>query len=280
MLTFLSQRFNHSQGLRVLMPVAAVMVLTGACVKAHSLQMVSRKQDSLSLHINTRQDYDHLDIFIYADTLTRPLEAHFRKGSERHLRLPCSRGDKIIVALADVRGEFGGLPSTVEAMEAISMSYCDEDPDAPFQSGYCSLQGALQAELALSSLLCPVKIGTLCLEDDAPLCDPVVSLRHVSAEMHILRQDGFHPTHTLDGAETLEFPLMMMRSLPFDIAAVPQRADITLYCYPNEDKEGPGGGGTELVVSGYFRGEIRNFYIPLGSIKRGDCIYIDVLLKE
>ena len=280
MLTFTPHWFDHSQGSRVLMPVAAVMVLTGACVKALPLQSTEREADSLSLHIDAPRPYGHLDVFIYSDTLTKALESHWRSDSARTLRLPCGKGDKIIVALADVRGEFGEkLPATYDAMENISMDYAGEDPSAPFQSGFCYVQGPREADLRLSPLLCSVNIGSISLQGDAPLCAPVLSLRHVSAAFPILRQDGFHPSHTLDGPDGLDFPLMMLRSLPFDIASVPQQAGITLYCYPNEDEAGPGGGGTELVVSGYYLKELREFYIPLGNIKRGGCIYIDVKLE-
>jgi len=280
MLTFLLQSSRKSQGLRVLMPITAVMVLAGACVKTQTLPMPEKQCDSLCIHVSSVPGYSHLDIFIYSDSLDRPLEQHFRCDKGQSIKLPCYEGEKIIVGLANLRGEFGELlPRTYEAMENLSMRYADEDPSQPFQSGICYLQGGSTAELKLSPLLCPIHINDICMEGDAPLCDPVASLQRVNAEIPILRMDGFHPSRTLDGPEGLDFPLMMMQALPFDIAAVPQRAGITLYCYPNEDEQGLSGGGTELLISGFQSGEPREFCIPLGKISRSGAINLDLELQ-
>ena len=136
LLSDLKPKFHHlqSNGARALL--TAVTVLTCACTQAPSLHSDPSETDSLTIHICSALPYHHIDIFIFADTLTRPLESHMRAGSEPFLNLPAGRGDKLIVALADVRGSFGSaLPERYSTMERLTMNYADEDPGAPLQAG-------------------------------------------------------------------------------------------------------------------------------------------------
>ena len=73
---------------------------------------------------------------------------------------------------------------------------------------------------------------------------------------------------------------MMLQEFPFDIGKRPQDAGITLWCYPNEDKDGPGGRSTALRISGRIRDELKEYLIPLGPIRRGAGLEIDIELKE
>ena len=49
--------------------------------------------------------------------------------------------------------------------------------------------------------------------------------------------------------------------------------------YPNEDDGGPGGRGTALLISGRQQGVEKEFHIPLGPVKRGAQINLDIELK-
>ena len=275
----LSHRFIHLQGYGACTLFTAVVVLICACTQAPSLHSGSTETDSLSLHINSPTPYGHLDLFIYADTLTRALQTHMRTGSGTTLHIPAGDGSRIAVAIANARAEFSSFPATFDTMEKITMEYADEDPDSPLLAGSCPLQGGRTAEMDILPLLCPVSIGKISIEADAPLEDAVVQLVSANARAEILRTDGFHPSIVLDSPERLRHPLMMLREFPFDIGSRPQESGITLWCYPNEDDGGPGGRGTALLISGRQQGVEKEFHIPLGPVKRGAQINLDIELK-
>lgn len=272
--------FDHLQSNGICRFITAATVLVSACTQVPPLQSdPTASIDSLSIHISSSLPYDHVDVFVFSDTLTRPLESHMRAGNSRFLKIPTGEGDKTIVALADVQGVFeGSLPESFPTMEKLSMNYADEDPDAPLQAGSCSIAAGRIAELEIQPLLCPVLIRSICIDADAPLRDAIVQLERVNAQAEILRKDGFHPSFTLDSPAGLRHPLMMIREIPFDIGSSPQEAGITLWCYPNEDDDGPGGGNTALRISGTLAGQEEIFRIPLGPIKRGSQIYLDIEL--
>lgn len=276
----MSQRFEYLQGYGACTLFTAVMVLICACTQAPSLQSKIQETDSLTIHINSPLPYGHLDLFIYEDTLARAILSHTRTGSGTILHIPAGSGSRTAVAIANARGEFSTLPATFDTMEKITMDYADEDPDDPLMAGFCTLQGGRTAELDILPLLCPVTIGKISIEADALLEDAVVQMVSVNARAEILRSDGFHPSTVLDSPEKLRHPLMMLREFPFDIGSSPQNAGITLWCYPNEDDDGPGGRGTALLISGSLRGRMQEFRYPLGRIRRGSSLEIDIELNK
>ena len=274
-------KFHHLQSNGAGALLTAVTVLTCACTQAPSLHSELPDSDSLTVHICPALPYHHIDIFVFADTLTRPLECHLRAGSTPFLKLPASGGDKLVVGLADVRGSFGSaLPDRYSTMEKITMEYADEDPDAPLQAGQGSGRKGKTVELDILPLLCPVSIRSISIDADAPLCAAVARLERVNASARILNSDGFHPNSTVDGPEGLEFPTMMLQEFWEDIGSSPRPAGITLWCYPNEDEDGPGGGGTRLLITGTLAGERRAYRIPLGKIRRGARLELDITLKN
>ena len=277
----LALKFEHLQSNGVQALLTAVTVLICACTRAPSLQNHPAIADSLLIHINSTLPYDHLDILVYKDTLTQPLESHFRFGSGINLRIPCHPGSKIVAAIADIDGELaeGLVPDRFSTLEQLSMNYADENPYAPLQSGYVTIDGKRRCELALSPLLCTIEIGEISIDGDYPLLDPVAGLTGVSASADIFRYDGFHPSYTLDGPETLRYPMMMLTEIPFDIGNTPREAGIRLYCYPNEDEYSPGGSGTSIIVSGIIEEGFKQFDIPLGPLRRGGFLEKDIILK-
>lgn len=267
----------QSNGARGLL--TAVTVLSAACTRAPSLHSEYPVNDSITIHINSRKSYNYIDIFIYADTLTQPLESHKRfEGSHCFIKMPSGGGDKIAVALANVRGDFKELPSSFEVMEKLTMNYASEDPSAPLQSGYGFTEAGATLELEVAPLLCPVRIKSVCYLSDAPLTDAIIQLEGVSSQAEIFRSNGFHPSQTLNSPGILEFPFMMLQDLPSVIGSSPQRTDITLYCYPNEDADGLSG-GTALRINGMSSGKEKSFRIPLGPVRRGHEPQLDIELK-
>ena len=276
----LPPKFHHLQSNGARWLLTAVTVLNCACTRAPSLHNNLSATDSITIHVNAKP-YGHIDVFIYADTLTRALESHRRfQGGQTFLRMSAKAGDKIVAALSDVSREFKELPGTFDVMEKFTMSYADENPSAPLQSGTACGEAGRLLELSLTPLLCPISIGKIRIEADVPLEDAVVQLVNVNAQAEILRSDGFHPAQTLNGPETLEYPLMMLRELPSMIGSSPLPVGITLWCYPNEDEDSPGGRCTTLRIIGRIRGEMKEYHIPLGPIRRGTGRELDIELKE
>ena len=280
LLSDLKPKFHHLQSNGAKALLTAVTVLTCACTQAPSLHSDFPVKDSLTIHICQALPYHHIDIFVFADTLTRQLEFYRRFGEEAFLKLPSDGGDKLVVALADVRGSFGALPDRYSTMERLTMRYADEDPEAPLQAGQGSAETGRTVELNILPLLCPVSIRSISIAADAPLCGAVVQLERVNASAEILRTDGFHPSATINSPAGLDFPMMMLREFQEDIASVPTPTGITLWCYPNEDGDGPGGGGTRLLVTGSLSGERKAWRIPLGKIRRGARLELDITLKN
>ncbi len=272
-------KFHHLQRYGAQTLLTAVTVLICACTRAPSLHSDTADTDSLTVHVCSAIPYNHIDIFVFADTLTRQLEFHRRLGSRTFINLPACKGDKLVVALANVQGSFGALPERYSTMERLTMDYADEDPAAPLQAGQCHAEAGKMTELDILPLLCPVSIGRISLDENAPLEEAVVQLLNVNERAEILRSDGFHPSATLDSPETLRHPHIMLQEFQFDIGSLPQDAGITLWCYPNEDEDGPGGRCTALRISGRLRGKTKEYLVPLGPVHRGKGLEVDIELK-
>lgn len=257
--------------------LTAVMVLSAAsCNKAPGLQ------SGITVHINCDISYSTIDIFVYSDTLTRQLESRLRYGGETFLHIPANDGDKILAAFANVPGAFieGALANYAEA-EQLTMRYCLDNPDSPLLSGSAQVYASpgARCELKLLPLLCPITIGKISIEGDAPLEDPVLRLENVNEQARVLQTDGFHPVSTVSSAESLLYPLMMVRPLTFDLGNTPRESGVTLWCYPDETVPGPGGEGTVLVVSGELNGTHKEYRKPLGKIRRGSRLHLDLALE-
>jgi len=271
-------RFNHLQSYGASALLTAVTVLSFACTRAPSLHSDSAAADSLTLHISSPLPYKQTLVLIYKDSLTQPLEAHYHFGSENFVRLPADDCDRIVAAIADLPGEIAEerIPDRFSALEQVSMNYCDENPEAPLQAGYSSLQGSGRCELSISPLLCRIELGEISLQGDAPLKDPVVQLINVNAVAQIFRHDGFHPSITLDDPSSLSHPMMMLQVLPFDIGSSPQKAGISLWCYPNENSMSP----SILRITGWLSAELVSYDAALPQLGRGSRIMIDIRISD
>ena len=255
--------------------LTAVTVLSAAsCNKAPGLQ------SGITVHINSEIEYNSLDIFVYSDTFTMPLETHRRVEKEKFIIIPAGEGDKTVVALANVPGTFidGALSSYSEA-ENLAMRYSMDNPETPLLSGSSQTTAGALCELRLLPLLCPVEIGRLSIVGGFPLEYPVLRLENVNEQARVLQTDGFHPVSTISSPESLLYPLMMVRPLPFDLGNSPQESGVTLWCYPDETVPGPGGEGTVLVISGELHGAHREYRKSLGKIRRGSSLHLDITLE-
>lgn len=269
----------HAPGACVLFTAVTVLNVA-SCNRDPGLQSMKHPQET-TVHINCPYPYGHIDVFIYSDTLSRPLQSHMRLAGKKFFAIDADGGDKLIAAIANVEGEFReNALATFAQIEGITASYSTENPDAPLLSGYTSARAAAGStcELTLLPLLCPVETGRISISGDAALTDPVISLEGVNGQARLMQSEGFHPTSTLESARSLRYPQMMERPLDFDVGNSPRETGVTLWCYPNETGDGPAGGGTVLIVSGMLRGQDTSFRIPLGIIRRGTKVSLDISL--
>ncbi len=268
----------HMPGVCLLL--TAAVVLSGVrCSKTPGLQGSVPAVDTLTVLTRAPLPCGVLDIFVFEDTLTRKLEKYERLLNATAARLPLSRGDKVIVALANAQGEFARLPQTFDELEKVGMRYAAERMETPLMSGMAVCSGGDSCCVELTPLLCSVRIESICFEADAPLKGPVAYLENVSAYCELLRQDGFYPSETIDRPDGLQDPMMMVQPLPKDIGSTEQHPGTTLWCYPNESPDGPGTGPTRLCISGLLAGERRVFSFALKPLRRGDSVGMQIVLQ-
>jgi len=98
----------------------------------------------------------------------------------------------------------------------------------------------------------------------------------VNAIAQIFRHDGFHPSITLDDPSSLSHPMMMLQVLPFDIGSSPQKAGISLWCYPNENSMSP----SILRITGWLSAELVSYDAALPQLGRGSRIMIDIRISD
>lgn len=232
----------------------------------------------LSLGYDAPGGVRSLDLFIYRDTLTRPLESHLRLEAP----LPdtpelCSKpGDRLLVAIANSPALFREEAlQRYESAELLEMYYREENPEFPLMSAVCSFsEGPVM--LHLSPLLCRVNILHIDNLSGQALSGARVQLSRVNSHVQMLRADGFRTVETEDNPSSLAFPEMMYRLIPGAIGQELSTPWLTLFCYPF-DGEGPA--GTTLVFSAWANGEQREWSFPLPPLSRGGSAEMDLMLK-
>ena len=235
-------------------------------------------ENALSILISAPGGVRSLDIFIYRDTLTRPLECHQRlEGPMPDTITPDSRpGERLLVAVAN-----SPAPFRIEALqrydsaEQLEMYYRMEDPDYPLMSATCSFSEG-PVKLELSPLLCRVNIFHIANFTGKALNNVRVQLKGVNSHIQILRSDGFRTVETEDNPATLACPEMMLRQIPGLIGDELSTPKLTLFCYPF-DGEGPS--STTLVLSASTNGELREWTFPVPPLKRGGSAEMALTLR-
>ena len=219
-----------------------------------------------------------LDLFIYRDTLTRPLESHYRLDAPLPdtLQLNSSLGDRLLVAVANSPAPFREEAlQRYESAEQLEMYYREENPDFPLMTAVCSFsEGPVMIEL--SPLLCRVNIFHIANFTGQPLNSARVQLRGVNSHVQMLRADGFRTIETENNPLALAFPEMMYRQIPGDLGQELYLQELSLFCYPF-DGEGPT--GTSLVFSALSNGEQREWSFPLSPLPRGGSAEMSLTLK-
>lgn len=225
-------------------------------------------ENALSILISAPGGVRSLDIFIYRDTLTRPLECHQRlEGPMPDTITPDSRpGERLLVAVAN-----SPAPFRIEALqrydsaEQLEMYYRMEDPDYPLMSATCSFNEG-PVKLELSPLLCRINFYHIANFTGQALSAARLQLKGVNSHVQLLRTDGFRTVETEDNPAALACPEMMLRQIPGLIGDELSTPKLTLFCYPF-DGEGPN--NTSLIFTATANGEQREWTFPVPPLKRG-----------
>ena len=235
-------------------------------------------ENALSILISAPGGVRSLDIFIYRDTLTRPLECHQRlEGAVPDtITLDSRPGERLLVAVANSPALFRlEALQRYDSAEQLEMYYRMEDPDYPLMSATCSFNEG-PVKLELSPLLCRVNIFHIANFTGKALNNVRVQLKGVNSHIQILRSDGFRTIETEDNPAALSHPEMMLCRIPGEIGEELSTPELTLLCYPF-DGEGPS--STTLVLSASTNGELREWTFPVPPLKRGGSAEMALTLR-
>lgn len=219
-----------------------------------------------------------LDLFIYRDTLTHPLETHLRLEAPipEPLIVDSKPGDRILVAIANSPAPFREEAlQRYDAAEQLEMYYREEDPNYPLMSAVTAFtEGPVR--IGLTPLLCPVNILHINNLTGLALSGARVQLKGVNSHVQMLRTDGFRTVETEDNPGKLAHPEMMRREIQAEIGHELSSPGLELYCYPF-DGEGPN--CTTLVLSAVADGEPREWTFALPPLSRGQPTAMELTLK-
>lgn len=219
-----------------------------------------------------------LDLFIYRDTLTRPLESHLRLEAPvpESIRMDSRPGDRLLVAIANSPAPFREEAlQRYEAAGLLEMYYREEDPGYPLMSEVlCFSEGPVR--LQFTPLLCPVRILHINNLSGQALSGARVQLRGVNSHVQMLRTDGFRTVESESNPATLSHPEMMLKNIPGTIGSELSTPGLTLYCYPF-DGEGPT--GTEILFSAIADGKAEEWSFALPPLSRSQAAAMELTLK-
>ncbi|MBQ3712276.1 MAG: hypothetical protein II891_07815 [Bacteroidales bacterium] len=219
-----------------------------------------------------------LDLFIYRDTLTRPLESHLRLDAPlpESIHMSSSPGDRLLVAIANSPAPFREEAlQRYDAAGQLEMHYREEDPDYPLMSSVLSFSEG-PVKLQFTPLLCPVRILHINNLSGRALSGARVQLRGVNSHVQMLRTDGFRSVENESNPATLSHPEIMYQDIPGTIGSELSTPGLILYCYPF-DGEGPT--RTEIMFSAIADGESKEWSFPLPPLSRSQAAAMELTLK-
>lgn len=213
-----------------------------------------------------------LEVFIYGSEGVRSLENHASLDSLcREIQLPALPGDKLVVAIANSPHKLNlKALARYDAMEQLTFSFADDDPQAPVLGGSCTTHGQ-EGTVVLQSPLCRVVLASISNTMDGYelLEEPRIRLRDLPAGTGILRDKDFRPTELLDAGS--------WAPLPCDVGFFTQEPGVTLWCYPNDTPADVlGVPRPTLEFACEIRGRTCSFDIPLPPLPRGSRLEVEL----
>lgn len=266
--------------------VIAVAVTATACAGESGVSGISSEtlepgqvKDTLHVRVSARHPIKTLDIFVYRDRPTKPLETHVRVEGSAVPGIPSESGDRIVAAVANSPAEFNlEALRSFDSIELLSMDYRLEDPAAPVMSGVLA-SASDTVDLPLTPLLCPILLVSVENALDTLAEDVTVTLRQVNSRAEIFRSDGFRPTETVDTPQEAAHPEMMKARLPCDVGCYVQYPGLTLYGYPNDSQAVLGIPQTELVLDCSVGGVRHSTVVPVHPLRRGETVAIGLRIE-
>lgn len=256
-------------------------------------------KDTLHICVSAHYTIKTLDVFVYRDKPTKPLETHVRVAGSEVTRsvvtgsemtrsemtrsevagIVSAKGDRIVAAVANSPAEFNlEALRSFDSIELLCMDYRDEDPAAPVMSGVLA-SASDTVDLPLTPLLCPILLVSVENSLDALAEDVSISLRQVNSRAEIFRSDGFRPTETVDTPQETAHPEMMKARLPCDVGCYVQYPGLTLYGYPNDCQAVLGVPQTELVLDCRVGGERHSTVVPVHPLRRGETVPVQLRIE-
>ena len=251
-------------------------------------------KDTLHICVSAHYTIKTLDVFVYRDKPTKPLETHVRVAGSEVTRsvvpgsemtrsevagIVSAKGDRIVAAVANSPAEFNlEVLRSFDSIELLCMDYRCEDPSAPVMSGVLASDSDT-LDLPLTPLLCPILLVSVENSLDALAEDVSISLRQVNSRAEIFRSDGFRPTETVDTPQETAHPEMMKARLPCDVGCYVQYPGLTLYGYPNDCQAVLGIPQTELVLDCSVGGERHSTVVPVHPLRRGETVPVQLRIE-
>lgn len=239
----------------------------------------------LTLHLEADcggRAVSHTDYFIYDAAGVCPLEYHERVegGTTCTAVYEGQAGDKRIVCIAGSPYPFNiDALSRYDAIEALTLSLDDEDPEAPVLTGTAEVStdadGEAKARIPVTPLLCRIEVSRIINEIGhyTLVEDPVLYLRDINSEVELLRTGGFRQKET--GLCTRKI------TLAHDIGASGIEAHAVFHVYPNDSREHDAGTpATAIVLEATVRGERCSYLVPLPAFGRGAVISAALTLEK
>ena len=238
---------------------------------------------SLRLEADCGKDREprHVDFFVFSSEGVCPLEFYERVEEEGvcDAVYEAYGGDKTVVCIVDCPFPFNTETLTrYDAIEALSLTLEDEDPEAPVLTGTAALYvdegGSAQARITATPLLCRIEVSRIFNEIGGYTLveDPVLYLQDISTEAELLRTVGFRQKETGLCSERV--------TLAHDIGAAGIEAHTVFYVYPNDSREaGAGTPATSIVLEGTVRGTRRSYRVALPPLGRGERISAAITLE-
>lgn len=260
---------------QILMLAAVTMLPAGCNEKPGVPAEPEIKTQTLTLYLEADcgavQEIQHSDFFVFGAEGVCPLEYHERVDGDAvcNAVYEGKGGDKRVVCIVNCPFPFNTEALVrYDAIEALTLPLADDDPEAPVLTGTKEIStdtdGEAEARIPVTPLLCRIEVSRIINEIGSYtlLEDPVLYLRDISAEVELLRTNGFRQKET-----GLCSPKL---TLAHDIGAFGIEPHAVFWIYPNDSREaGAGTPATSIVLEGTVRGAACSYSVALPPFSRG-----------
>ncbi|MBR1870128.1 MAG: hypothetical protein IJ799_08725 [Bacteroidales bacterium] len=237
---------------------------------------VERKGSVIFLSYPVDYRVDSIDLFLFSDSGTQPLELHRRTCLKDTFCFSSAPGDKEAVLIANCPYAFNlaAVPN-LDALEQLRFSFSEDNPQAPLMSAVLNFEAGGTAKAVLQPLMCRVVIESVSnmMSGYRRLEDPSAFLSGMNPEAELLRSGGF--------AAIMPQTDTVRAALPCDIGIFTQYPGTELFCYPNDPGDAsPASPPTLLHLEGACGGDFRRLSFALPPLHRGCTVRAAISFDE